>query len=111
MNGNIMYIVPIFGMIFVGWIFYLKFREKQIENQEKVALIEKGMDPSHLDPKPNSQPSSFKIGLLLIGAALGILFGYIVNLTFGIPNFVAYSTMIFIICGILLIYFHKSKTE
>jgi hypothetical protein len=104
MNGNIMYIVPIFGMIFVGWLFYLKFREK-------VAIIEKGMDPSHLDPKPNSQPSSFKIGLLLIGAALGILFGYIINLTFGIPNFVAYSTMIFIICGILLIYFHKSKTE
>ena len=104
MNGNIMYIVPIFGMIFLGWLFYLRFRGK-------VALIEKGMDPSHLDPKPNSQPSSLKIGLLLIGAALGILFGYIVNLTFGIPNFVAYSTMIFIICGVLLIYFHKSKTK
>jgi len=99
-----MYIVPIFGMIFFGWFFYLRFREK-------IALIEKGMDPSLIDPKPNSRPSSFKIGLLLIGAALGILFGYIINLTFGIPNFVAYSSMIFIICGILLIYFHKSKTE
>ena len=99
-----MYIVPIFGMIFFGWLFYLRYREK-------VALIAKGMDPSHLDPKPNSQPGSLKYGLLLIGTALGILSGYIVNLTFGIPNLVAYSTMIFIICGILLIFFHKSKTK
>ena len=111
MNGNIMYIVPIFGMGFVGWLFYLKFREQQTKNQEKIALIEKWMDPSLIDPKPNNQPNSFKTGLLLIGAALGILVGYIVNLTLGIPNFVAYSTMILVICGILLIYFHKSKTE
>ena len=103
--------VPIFGMIFVGWLFYLKFRAKQIKNQEKIALIEKGMDPSLLNRKPNNQPNSFKIGLLLIGAALGILVGYIVNLTIGIPNFVAYSTMILVICGSLLVYFHKSKTE
>ena len=39
-------LVPIFGMIFAGWLFYLKFREKQIKNQEKITLIEKGMDPS-----------------------------------------------------------------
>jgi hypothetical protein len=110
MNGNIMYLVPIFGMGFFGWISYLAYRGKQLTNKEKIALIEKGIDPSHLDPKPNNQPDSFKIGLLLIGAALGILFGYIVNLTLGIPNFVAYSTMILIICGILLVYFHKSKT-
>jgi hypothetical protein len=111
MNGNFMYLVPIFGMGFLCWVFYLQFREKQIKNQEKIALIEKGLDPSLLDPKPNNPPSSFKIGLLLIGAAIGILFGYIVNLTFGIPNFVAYSIMILIVCGILLVYFHKSKTE
>jgi hypothetical protein len=103
--------VPFFGMIFVGWLFYLKFREKQIQNQEKIALIQKGMDPSLLNPKRNNQPSSFKIGLLLIGIALGILVGYILNLTTGIPNFVAYPTMILVICGSVLIYVHKSKTE
>jgi hypothetical protein len=111
MNGNYMYVVPIFAMGFFGWISYLAYREKQLLNKEKIALIEKGMDPSLIDSKPNNPPNSFKIGLLLIGTALGILFGYIVNLTLGIPNFVAYSIMIFVICGIVLIYFHKSKTE
>jgi len=110
MNGNFMYLIPIFGMGYLCWVFYLQFREKQIKNQEKIALIEKGLDPTLLDPKPVNPPNSFKIGLLLIGAALGILFGYIINLTFGIPNFVAYTIMILIVCGILLIFFHKSKT-
>lgn len=104
-------IVPIFGMVFVGWIIYLDYRNKQIKNKEKSALIEKGIDPSLFDSKPKNQQSSFKIGLLLIGIALGVLVGYILNLTLGVPNFVAYSTMILVICGIILIYFHKSRTE
>jgi len=108
--------VPIFGMVFVGWLFYLKYRDKQIKNKVKSALIEKGIDPSLFDSKPKNQQnenqySSFKIGLLLIGIALGVFVGYILNLTLGVPNFVAYSTMILVICGIMLVYFHKSKTE
>jgi predicted permease len=108
--------VPIFGMIFVGWLFYLQFREKQIKNQEKISLIEKGIDPSLVfskikDNQNKNHPDSFKIGLLLIGIALGVMVGYILNLTLGIPDFVAYSTMILVFCGILLIYFHKSGTE
>jgi hypothetical protein len=111
MGVNMQYLVPIFGMGFVGWFLYLAFREKQLKNEEKIALIEKGMDPSLLDPKPKYQLNSFKIGLLLIGAALGIVIGYILNLTWGIPRFVAYSTMILVICGIVLVFLHKSKTE
>ena len=107
--------IPIFGMVFVGWLFYLKYKEKQIINKEKSALIEKGIDPSLFDSKPKNQQNenqqkSLKIGLILIGVALGVLVGYILNLTLGIPNFVAYSTMILVICGIILVFFHKSKT-
>ena len=104
-------LVPIFGMVFVGWLFYLDYRNRQIKNKEKSALIEKGIDPSLFDSKQKNQLSSLKIGLLLIGIALGVLVGFILNLTLGVPNFVAYSTMILIICGIMLVYFHKSKTE
>jgi len=111
MGANLQYLVPIFGMAFVSWFFYLSFREKQLKNDGKIALIEKGMDPSLLEPKLKYQPNSLKIGLLLIGAALGIVIGYILNLTWGIPRFVAYSTMILVICGIVLVYLHKSKTE
>ncbi len=111
MGENIIYLIPIFGMVFVGWFLYLDYRDKQIKNKEKSALIEKGIDPSLFDSKPKNQLSSFKTGLLLIGVALGIMAGYILNLTLGIPNFVAYSTMIFVLCGIILVYFHKSQTD
>ena len=104
-------LVPIFGMVFVGWLFYLDTKNKLIINKEKSALIEKGIDPSLFDSKPKKQHNNLKAGLLLIGVALGVLFGYILNITFGIPNFVAYSTMILAICGIILVFFHKSKTD
>jgi hypothetical protein len=104
-------IVPVFGMGFAAFVIYLAYSEKQLKNKEKIALIEKGMDPSLLYPKPKNQLNSFKIGLLLIGVALGILIGYIINLTLGIPSFVAYSSTILVLCGILLIYYHKFKTR
>jgi hypothetical protein len=104
-------LVPIFGMIFVGWLFYLDNKDKLSKNKEKSALIEKGIDPSLFDSKPKMQINSLKIGLLLIGVALGVLIGYIISITFGIPNFVAYSTMILVICGIILVFFHKSETD
>jgi F0F1-type ATP synthase assembly protein I len=116
MFGDIKDLVPIFGIGLVGYFFYLEYREKQLRNKEKLALIEKGMDPSLVyskqkDKQNKNHQNSFKIGLLFIGVALGILVGYILNLTLHIPNFVAYSTMILVFCGILLVYFHKSKTE
>jgi len=104
-------LAPFVGIAFVGWLFYLDYKKKQNRNKEKIELIEKGIDPSLLYSKPNTQQISFKIGLLLIGSALGVLIGYILNLTLGIPNFVAYSTMILLICGIILVYIHKSKTD
>ncbi len=104
-------LVPIFGMVFVGWLFYHDNENKKIINKEKSALIQKGIDPSLLDSKPKKQHNNLKAGLLLIGVALGVVVGYILNITFGIPNFVAYPTMILVICGIILVFFHKSKTD
>lgn len=97
------------GLSFMGLIIF--YRIVKLKNQEKLALIEKGMDPALADSKTKTQSNNLKIGLILIGTALGVLCGYILNLTLGIPNFVAYSTMILILCGTLLVYFHKSKKE
>ena len=63
--------VPIFGMIFVGWLFYLKFREKQNKNQEKITLIEKGIDPSLVyskskDNQNKNHKNNLKIGFFNI---------------------------------------------
>jgi Na+/glutamate symporter len=109
-------IVPIFGMCFAAYIIFLSYKEKQEKNKEKIALIEKGIDPTLIDSKPKNQQnkmqqSSLKIGLLLICIAVGVLFGYMLNSTLFVPNFVAYSTSILVFCGILLVYFHKSKAS
>ena len=116
MGINLQYIVPIAGMAFVSWLAYLQYKEKQFNTKERSALIEKGIDPAGIDPaliesKQKNKQNSLKIGLILIGIAVGVSLGYILNLTLGIPDFVAYSSMILIICGIILICFYKSKTE
>lgn len=116
MDGEIKDLIPIFGMAFVGLLFYFEFRGKQLKIKEKLALIEKGLDPSLMDSKAKNKQNtnnqySYKIGLLLIGVALGVMMGYLLNLSLGVPNFVAYSSMILVFCGITLVYFHKSKTE
>lgn len=111
MGANIQYLIPIFGMGFVSWFLYLAYKENALKIKEKSALIEKGIDPSRFDSKPKNQQDSLKTGLLLIGVGLGVLVGYILNLTLGIPNFVAYPTLILVICGIILVFFHKSKIE
>ena len=114
MDANIIETIQetIMGLLGIGLSFmalFIIYKAIQLKNQEKLALIEKGMNPTLADSKPKKQQNNFKIGLLLIGVALGVLVGYILNLTLGVPNFVAYSTMILIFCGIMLLYFHKSK--
>lgn len=104
-------LVPIFGLILVGWLFYIENENKKILNKEKSALIEKGIDPSFLDSKPKKQHDNLKAGLLLIGVAFGVFMGYILNINFEIPSFVSYPTMILVICGIVLIIFHRSTTD
>ncbi len=105
-----MYLVPIFGMGLAVFFLFIKYKAKQLENKEKLALIAKGMDPALADPKQKkNEQNSFKTGLMLIGVAIGVVVGYILNLTLDIPNFVTYPTMVLVCCGLLLIYFHKSK--
>jgi hypothetical protein len=102
---------PIMGLLGIGLSFMallIIYRVIKMKNKERLALIEKGMDPSLAEAKPNSNRlNNLKNGLLLIGIAAGVISGYILNITLNIPNFIAYSVMIFIFCGILLLYVHN----
>ncbi|MEZ5071253.1 MAG: DUF6249 domain-containing protein [Bacteroidales bacterium] len=105
---------PVMGLLGLGLCFFsilVVYRAIKLKNQEKLALIEKGLDPTLADPKPRSQQNSLKNGLILIGIALGVLCGYILTRLTALPNFVAYSTMVLIFCGAILVYVHKSKME
>lgn len=57
----------------------------EARNRERLALIDKGMDPSLADTKKFSRPpyNALMWGLLLFGFALGLFIGYIVVLNFG----------------------------
>ncbi len=61
-----------FAAITISWIFYLKARHK-----ERIALIEKGVDPSEIYSAPK-EPFRFpwlKIGIIVSGISVGFALG------------------------------------
>jgi len=87
--------IPIIGI--VGAIFLLGYLRK-FQNMERMAIIEKGLDPSIF--KIERSPSgALRASLLLIGAGIGLLLGYWLDYSFGMDD-VAYFSMIFIFGGI-----------
>lgn len=95
--------VLVLGVIFgaIVSIVYLNVRRK-----ERMAMLEKGVDASvFFSKKNNSNEYSLKYGLLLIGLAVGIMFG---NLLANSAPFIeqqeaAYFSMIFLFGGLALL--------
>lgn len=68
-----------FAAITLSWIYYLKAR-----NKERMALIEKGTDPSKIYSLP-AEKSNFpwlKIGIVVVGICVGLLLGATLYLLF-----------------------------
>jgi len=95
-----------FGMIF-GIVYLYK--------RERMAMIERGMDPRKY--KPQSAPfQNLKWGLLLIGAGLGLFFAYILDRTVFShsedENVAIYFALIAIFGGLgLFTSYHMEKKE
>lgn len=109
MNEDIIIPVSFFAFVFAMLYVYLTTR-----NKERMALIEKGADPSLFKAKP--QVGSFftlKMGLFFMGIALGVLFGNVLDLYTGLEEGTAYVSMIFLFGGLGLIAGHwvQSKRE
>ncbi len=85
--------IPIVFMIglFITIVYVRKF-----ENLERMAIIDKGLDPSIFKKESSSAPT-LRTALLLLGAGLGLLFGYALDSAFNMEE-VAYFSMI-LICG------------
>ena len=101
-------LVPLasFAMIFGLWYIYFTTR-----NKERLALIEKGADPKLFKTKDaGSAFRSLKLGLFLIGIAIGIIGGYFLTES-GMEEEPAYFSMIFLFGGIALAasYFLQKK--
>ena len=88
-----------FAAVFAALYVHLTTR-----NKERLALIEKGADPELFKTKSTngSGYGSFKIGLFLIGIAIGIVAGYFLKEA-GMDEGPAFLSMIFLFGGIGLV--------
>lgn len=103
--------IPIIGII--GAFIIIGYLRK-FQNMERMAIIDKGLDPS-LFKSERVTAAALRASLLLIGAGLGLLMGYWLDNTFGMDD-VAYFSMIFIFGGIglgvaYMVEERKSKEE
>jgi hypothetical protein len=61
-------------------LFAMIFGLRYMSNKEKMAMIEKGMDPQMKPLRPRPAPfRNLKWGLLLVGAGLGLLVAYLLD--------------------------------
>ncbi|MBI1767467.1 MAG: hypothetical protein HY015_06390 [Bacteroidetes bacterium] len=79
--------------VFITIIYIRKFA-----NLERMAIIDKGLDPAIFKKESSSAPT-LRLALLFIGAGTGLLFGYFLDRAWDMEE-VAYFSMIFIFGGI-----------
>ena len=93
-------LVPLFAFLFIFGIVYVAVTAR---NKERMAMIEKGVDASMFVTKRNYFSMTLKIGMLLVGVALGILMGSLIDEYTTLPEEVSYFSMIFLFGGLALI--------
>lgn len=86
-------IVSIIGAFIM--IIYLR----RYQNQERMAMIEKGVSPEIFTKKEMNTSVTLRFSLLLIGAGIGLLFGYFLDRSFDMEE-VAFFSMLFIFGGL-----------
>jgi hypothetical protein len=92
--GVMIPIVAIIGAFFM--IIYLR----KYQNDERMAMIEKGVGPEFLNMKGEDNPSlSLRMSLLFIGVGVGLFIGYFLDVHFGMEE-VGYFSMIFFFGGV-----------
>lgn len=92
--GVLIPIVAIVGAFIM--IVYLR----RFENTERMAMIEKGVDPSLFAKKQRGNNSGpLRASLLFIGAGLGLLIAYFLDRAYNMEE-VAYFSMLFIFGGL-----------
>lgn len=89
--------IPIVAIVGVfTMIVYLR----RFENTERMAMIEKGVDPSLFTKKQRANTSGpLRASLLFIGAGLGLLIAYFLDRAFDMEE-VAYFSMLFVFGGL-----------
>jgi hypothetical protein len=94
-------IVPVLGImlpiIITLGAFVMIVYIRKYDNIERMAIIDKGLDPN-LFKRERSTSGALRAALLLIGGGVGLLMGYWLDSAFDMEE-VAYFSMIFILGG------------
>lgn len=93
-------LIPIVFFAAIFGIFYLYITAR---NKERLSMIEKGADASMFTRKRKYYAMTLKVGMLLVGIALGILIGSFIDEYTTLPEEVGYFSMIFLFGGLSLI--------
>jgi hypothetical protein len=86
-----------------GGIFGIVYVFLMTRYRERIAMIERGTDPSLFTSGSNSKSLTLKLGMLCVGIAIGILAGNVLYRNDWLDKSVAYLSMIFLSGGISLI--------
>jgi hypothetical protein len=87
--------IPLIGTIgVIVMVIYLR----KYANEERMAMIDKGLDPTFFANKPRSTSGALRASLLLIGAGVGLLLGYFLDYHYNMQE-VGYFSMLFIFGG------------
>lgn len=85
--------VPIIGLFVM--LVYLR----RIENSERLAMIDKGVDPTLFAKKQRNTSFPLRVSLLCIGVGLGFLLGYFLDRSWDMDE-VGYFSMLFVFGGL-----------
>jgi len=103
--------IPIIAIVFTfGTTFGLVFYYLFTRNKQRLAMLEKGVDPKIFYPKPTTNKlAALKWSLLLIGLALGLFFASLIETNTDLEEGAQFA-MVFLFGGLgLLVYFFIVK--
>ena len=107
-------VIPVSFFLMVFAIVYIAVTTR---NRERLAMIEKGVDPKLFTPEPRpvsvSGYATFKWGLFMIGLAVGLFLAALLDKYSDLPEAPMYVSMILVFGGLALIvaYLLKNRLE
>lgn len=88
--------IPIVAIVgFFIMVIYIR----RFDNQERMAMIDKGVSPELFAKKSRNTSGTLRLALLLIGVGIGFLLGYALDRSFRMDE-VGYFSMLFIFGGL-----------